>query len=162
MEAFQQPIRRAKMPSRAQEQPRGERAQPAPAHDDLRASSDIPLLEWIIGGAGFLLITGVIAFLLFHAITGIDSPPDVNVSVVSIRQNRSGYLVTVKARNYGGSTAEGLVIEGELKQGSRVLERSHTTVDYSPPGSEKQAGLFFTRDPRQFDLQIRPLGYEDP
>jgi uncharacterized protein (TIGR02588 family) len=36
------------------------------------------------------------------------------------------------------------------------------TLDYSPPGSEKQAGLFFTRDPRQFQLQVRALGYVEP
>ena len=157
------------MAKRAQEKPSGENAygiaepsQDAPASDGLRATSDIPLLEWIIGGVGFLLITSVIAFLLYHAITGIDSPPDVNVSIVSIQQNRSGYLVRVKARNDGGSTAEGVVIEGELKKGSQVLERSETTVDYSPPGSEKEFGLFFTRDPRQFELQIRALGYENP
>jgi uncharacterized protein (TIGR02588 family) len=157
------------MASRAQEPARGEgaynnteRGRDALTYDKSPASSDIPTLEWIVGGVGFLLITGVIAFMLYHAITGIDSPPDVNVNVLSIRQNRSGYLVTVKARNYGGSTAEGLVIEGELRNGAQVLERSHTTLDYSPPGSEKEVGLFFTRDPRRFDLQVRALGYEEP
>jgi uncharacterized protein (TIGR02588 family) len=139
-----------------------EPAQDARPREERQASSDIPMSEWIVGAVGFLLVTGVIVFMLYHAITKIDSPPDVNVSVLSIRQNRSGYLVTVRARNYGGSTAEGLVIEGELKKGSQILERSHTTLDYAPPGSDKQAGLFFTRDPRQFELQLRPLGYEEP
>jgi len=155
--------------SSAQEQSRGEtpyeneeRSQHAPVSHEVGATSDIPLLEWIVGGVGFLLIASVVAFLLYHAITGVDSPPDVNVSIVSIRQNRSGYIVRVKARNDGGSTAEGVVIQGELKKGSQVLERSHTTLDYAPPGSEKEFGLFFTRDPRQFELQIRPLGYENP
>jgi uncharacterized protein (TIGR02588 family) len=157
------------MARRAQEQASAEGAynvaEPAPAarpYDDAQASSDIPVSEWIVGGVGFLLVTGVIVFMLYHAITKIDSPPDIDVSVLSIRQNRSGYLVTVRARNDGGSTAEGLVIEGELKKGSQILERSHTTLDYAPPGSEKQAGLFFTRDPRHFELQLRALGYEDP
>ncbi|HEX2228422.1 MAG TPA: TIGR02588 family protein [Candidatus Binatia bacterium] len=157
------------MAKRAQEKPGGEKthelaepSQQAPASDEVRGTSDIPLLEWIVGGVGFLLITSVIAFLLYHAITGMDSPPDVSVSIVAIRQNRSGYLVRVKARNDGGSTAEGVVIQGELKKGSQVLERSETTLDYSPPGSEKEFGLFFTRDPRQFELHIRPLGYEKP
>ena len=157
------------MADRAQELTRDESAdnraeslRDALTHEESAGSSDIPVLEWIVGGVGFLLVTGAIVFMLYHAITRIDSPPDVGVSVVSIRQNRSGYLVTVRARNYGGSTAEGLVIEGELKDGSQSLERSHTTLDYAPPGSEKEAGLFFTRDPRKFELQLRPLGYEEP
>jgi uncharacterized protein (TIGR02588 family) len=157
------------MATEAQGRSRGERVgniagheREALAYDRPQFTSGIPTLEWIVGGVGLLLITGVIAFMLYHAITGIDSPPDVNVSVVSIRQNRSGYLVMIKARNYGGTTAEGTVIEGELKKGSQVLERSHTTLDYSPPGSEKELGLFFRQDPRLFQLQIRPLGYEEP
>jgi uncharacterized protein (TIGR02588 family) len=64
--------------------------------------------------------------------------------------------------NEGGQTAEGVDIEGELRTGIEPVERSRTTIDYLPPRSEKKAGLFFTRDPRQFDLQVRSLGYEEP
>jgi uncharacterized protein (TIGR02588 family) len=75
---------------------------------------------------------------------------------------RSGYLVTVKTSNHGGSTAAAVVIQGELRRGSDVLEQSHVTLDYSPPSSANQVGLYFTRDPRQFDLQVRALGYVEP
>lgn len=135
---------------------------PSPAREDPYAAGDIPLLEWIVGAVGFVLVTAVIVFVLYEAITGSQSPPDIRVSVRSVLPLRNGYLVNLEAVNQGGATAAGVVLEAELRQGSELFERSHVTLDYSPPGSAKRAGLFFTRDPRQFDLQVRALGFEEP
>ncbi len=77
-------------------------------------------------------------------------------------QTASGFLVRITAVNEGGTTAEGVIVEAELRSGTEPVERSRTTIDYLPPRSEKKAGLFFTRDPRQLDLQVRSLGYEEP
>jgi uncharacterized protein (TIGR02588 family) len=127
-----------------------------------RTTNDIPALEWFIGAVGFVVVAGVILFLFHHAITARQSPPEVEVRVMSVARTQNGYLVTVKALNRGGSTAAKVVLEALLRKESAVLERSHTMLDYSPPGSERQAGLFFTRDPRQFELQVRALGYVEP
>ena len=122
----------------------------------------IPIWEWIVAAVGLVLVAGVIGFLLYEAFSGERLPPDVKLSVKSVVQTRNGFLVRITAVNEGGMTAEGVIIEGELRSGSEVLERSRTTIDYLPPGSEKRGGLFFTRDPRRFELQVRPLGYEEP
>jgi uncharacterized protein (TIGR02588 family) len=122
----------------------------------------IPIWEWVVAGIGLVLVAGVIGFLLYEAFSGNRLPPDVKLSVESVVQIRNGYLVKITAVNEGGQTAEGVDIEGELTTGTESLERSRTTIDYLPPRSEKKAGLFFTRDPRQLDLQVRPLGYEEP
>jgi uncharacterized protein (TIGR02588 family) len=122
----------------------------------------IPIWEWIVAAIGFMLVAGVIGFLLYEALAGNRLPPDVKLSVDSVVQTRNGYLVKITAVNQGGTTAEGVDIEGELRRGTEPVERSQTTIDYLPPRSEKRAGLFFTRDPRQFDLQVRPFGYEEP
>ncbi len=142
----------------------GESAERAPDRGSYenQKTSDIPILEWIIGAAGLVIVAGVIAFLFYHAVTSSQSPPDVSAEVTSVMRIRSGYLVTVKTSNHGGSTAAAVVIQGELRKGSDVLEQSHVTLDYSPPNSANQVGLFFTRDPRQFDLQVRALGYVEP
>jgi uncharacterized protein (TIGR02588 family) len=131
-------------------------------YDDPGALDDIPALEWITGALGFMLVAGVILVLCYTAITVTHSPPDINVSVAAVVHNRNGYLVIVKTVNHGGATAAGVVVQGELRNASQVLERSQATLDYSPPGSEKQAGLFFTRDPHQFQLHVRALGYVEP
>jgi uncharacterized protein (TIGR02588 family) len=104
----------------------------------------------------------VTGFLLFEALSGNRLPPDVKLSVASVVEIRNGFLVRITAVNEGGMTAEGVIVEAELRSGTEPVERSRTTIDYLPPRSEKKAGLFFTRDPRQLDLQVRSLGYEEP
>jgi uncharacterized protein (TIGR02588 family) len=122
----------------------------------------IPIWEWITAAIGFVLVASVIGFLLYEALSGNQMPPDVKLSVASIVRAQNGYLVKITAVNQGGITAEGVIVEGELRSGTEAVERSRTTIDYLPPRSEKRAGLFFTRDPQQFELQVRPFGYEEP
>ena len=122
----------------------------------------IPIWEWIVAGVGLVLVAGVIGFLIYEAFTGKRLPPDVKLSVDSVVEIRNGFLVRITAVNEGGMTAEGVIVEAELRSGTEPVERSRTTIDYLPPRSEKRAGLFFTRDPRQLDLQVRSLGYEEP
>jgi uncharacterized protein (TIGR02588 family) len=122
----------------------------------------IPIWEWIVAAIGFILVAGVIGFLLYEAVGGNRLPPDVKLSVDSVVQTRNGYLAKITAVNEGGMTAAGVVIEGELSRGAEPVERSWTTIDYLPPRSEQRGGLFFTRDPLQFELQVRPFGYVEP
>jgi uncharacterized protein (TIGR02588 family) len=141
-----------------QERPKNEIAERARA----RQESEIPPLEWIVGGLGLALVTAIILFLLYQAFAGNQAPPEVRLRVESIEQSGSTYRVDLKVVNEGGTTAEGLVLEGELKKGDQQVERSFTTIEFLPPGSEKKVGLFFRHDPRELALEIRPLGYEDP
>jgi uncharacterized protein (TIGR02588 family) len=148
---------------------RGRQGSKMPALAQARSASQkqqekeaIPIWEWIVAGVGLVLVSGVIGFLLYEAFTGSRLPPDVKVSVESVVQTGNGFLVRITAVNEGGTTAEGVIVEAELRSGTEPVERSRTTIDYLPPRSEKKAGLFFTRDPRQLDLQVRSLGYEEP
>ena len=109
-----------------------------------------------------MLVAGALGLLLYKAIWREVSPPEVIVRVISVVPMQNGYLVRFHAVNEGGSTAEGVVIEGELGRGTERAETSHTTLDYLPARSEKRGGLFFTHDPRQFDFQMRAFGYEEP
>jgi len=117
---------------------------------------------WGIGLLGLALVLGSIAFALYEAAAGDSSPPDVTVRVDSILPTRNGYLVEFRAVNEGGSTAEGLTIEGELKNGAESVETSDTTIEYVPSHSERGGGLFFTSDPRRYELRLRAKGYEKP
>jgi uncharacterized protein (TIGR02588 family) len=122
----------------------------------------IPTLEWIVGGIGFVIVAGVLGFLLYAAITNDNPLPDVKLSVDTVARLRNGYLVQFTAINEGGLTAQGVTVEGELRSGADVVERSETAIEFLPPGSKKSAGIFFSKDPRQFELKLRPLGYEEP
>lgn len=124
--------------------------------------NDAPLWIWSIGLLGLVLVLGSIAFMLYEAAMGDTSPPDVSVRVEAIESTGTGFLVTFRAVNEGGSTAAGLTVEGTLKNGVESVETSNTTIEYLPSHSEREGGLFFTLDPRQYDLQLRATGYEEP
>jgi uncharacterized protein (TIGR02588 family) len=123
---------------------------------------DAPFWMWGIALFGLALVLGSIVFMLYEATAGDSSPPDVSVRVDSILPTRHGFLVEIRVVNEGGSTAEGLTVEGELRNGSESVEISNTTIEYVPSHSEREGGLFFTVDPRQYELQLRAQGYEKP
>ena len=157
------------MAARTDHTTRGRQGSKMPALAQARSTSQkqqekdaIPIWEWIVAGVGLVLVAGVVGFLIYEAFTGKRLPPDVKLSVDSVVEIRNGFLVRITAVNEGGMTAEGVIVEAELRSGTEPVERSRTTIDYLPPRSEKRAGLFFTRDPRQLDLQVRSLGYEEP
>ena len=123
---------------------------------------DAPLWMWGIGLVGLVLVLGSIGFALYEAAAGDSSPPDVTVHVQEILPAQDGFLVEFRVVNEGGTTAAGLTIEGELRNGTEIVEASDTTVEYVPSHSEREGGVFFTRDPRQYELQLRAKGYETP
>lgn len=132
------------------------------AEKDQGTLKHAPLWMWGIALVGLALVLGSIAFMLYEAAAGDASPPDVTLHVQSIVPTRNGYLVEFRAVNEGGSTAEGLTIEGELRAGTESVETSNTTIEYVPSHSVRQGGLFFTTDPRQYELRLRAKGYEKP
>ena len=49
-----------------------------------------------------------------------------------------------------------------LKRGGTNVENSLVTVDYVAAGSERDAALFFSNDPRQGEVTVRAKGYIEP
>jgi uncharacterized protein (TIGR02588 family) len=118
--------------------------------------------EWAVAALGLVLIVGAVGYLAYFALTTRSEPPSVLVTAESVAPSGEGYLVTVKAANRGGSTAAALTIEGTLMRDGSIVESSEATIDYLPRSSERQAGLFFTRDPSQYRLDLHPKGYANP
>lgn len=131
-------------------------------HKENKKIKDAPWWMWAIALLGFALVAGSISFMIYEAAAGDSSPPDVRVDVDSIQPTRVGFLVKFRALNQGGSTAEGLTVEGVLRNGSEIAEISNTVIQYLPAHSQREGGLFFTSDPRQYQMQLRAKGYEDP
>lgn len=132
------------------------------AEKDREKLNEAPLWMWGIALLGLVLVLGSIGFMLYEAAAGDSSPPNVTVRIDSILPTQSGFLVEFRVVNEGGSTAEGLTVEGELKRGTERVETSNTTIEYVPSHSEREGGLFFTFDPRQYELLVRAKGYEKP
>jgi uncharacterized protein (TIGR02588 family) len=68
----------------------------------------------------------------------------------------------LRVTNHGGQTAARVNVEGELRGAGGALETRSAMINYVPAGSERQAGLFFSHDPRQYDVQLWAEGYEQP
>jgi uncharacterized protein (TIGR02588 family) len=132
------------------------------AGEEARREGYIPVWEWIAGVVGLVLVVGTIGFLLYRAVTGGSSPPEVEISVEAITPIRSGYLVEVSVSNTGEGTAAELTLTGELRDGTEVVETSTVTLDYVPSQSSREAGLYFSEDPREFELSLRAEGYRAP
>lgn len=123
---------------------------------------DAPPWVWGIALLGLAMVVGSIGFMLYEAVAGDMSPPDVAVRIDVVLPTRNGYLVRFRAVNEGGTTAEGVTIEGELRNGTGSVETSNTTIEYVPSHSEREGGLYFTLDPKQYELRLRAKGYEKP
>ncbi len=120
------------------------------------------MAQWAVGIGSTLLVLALLGFVLYLAVEGTSRPPVIQVRVERVLEAPGGYVVEVGVYNEGGSTAAALVIEGTLKQDTVTVERSSATISYVPADTEREAGLFFTRDPRRYELEVRPVGYDRP
>lgn len=123
---------------------------------------DIPLIEWVIGVIGAALVVGALLFLLYRELTGDGTPPNLTVEIESVTPVEAGYRVQVIVRNRGQITAQAVMVEGELTRAGESVETSQASLDYVAAQSEASGGLFFTRNPEQFELQVRATGYQIP
>lgn len=136
--------------------------------DSRRAQQPIPVLEWIVAALGGALVLGTLLFMTWDAVRGDRSPPDIMVTVDSVVVRQSGYLVTIRAHNAGGTTAENVTVEGVLALAGDSTETASAVLDYLPAHSTRGGGLFFLHDPRTpgsstaHRIRVRALGYQEP
>lgn len=130
--------------------------------DTRKAKNETSPAEWIIAVVSALLVLGAIGSLLYQALADKEDPPRVEIQVNSIQPSGDNYLVQVSVQNQATGTAEALVIEGTLEADTGSVETSQVTIDYLPGNGRREAGIFFTRDPRLFTLRLRPVGYDLP
>jgi len=123
---------------------------------------DIPRIEWLVAFVGLSLVLGTAIFIAYAGYTRGSSPPDISIAVEAVVELRQGYVVKIRAENRGDTTAANVTVEGELKSASGIAETSEATFQYLPPKSERRGGLFFTNDPRRYELDLKPKGYETP
>jgi uncharacterized protein (TIGR02588 family) len=135
---------------------------PSAAAEEAHPDRATPLLEWIVGGIGTVLVGGAIAFLLYHALVRDGSPPDLRVAAERVLELEGGYLVRFRAFNAGHSAAAQVTIEGELAGPDGSVEVSDVVLDYLPPRSDREGGLLFSEDPRNGELRLRATGYAKP
>jgi uncharacterized protein (TIGR02588 family) len=125
-------------------------------------NGEIPAWEWVVGAIGLVFVVASIGFMLYQAFVVDEIAPEIVFETEEIVRSGSIYLVKVQVANHGEMVVAGLVIEGILMEGEEEVEISETIIDYVPAGSQRKAGLFFTRNPQEFDLQLRAKSYVEP
>ena len=118
--------------------------------------------EWVVAAISTALVLGAIGFMLYEALSEPPSPPRITVQVDSVVATSAGYIVEFTAENSGQTTAQGVEIEGELRSDTGTVQTSSATIGYVPQNASRQGGLFFTEDPRNYRLELRPKGYDRP
>jgi uncharacterized protein (TIGR02588 family) len=121
-----------------------------------------PLSEWLVAALGLVLLCASVAYLGWQAFTSQAAVPEPTVRVLAVEPQNGQYLVRVRVTNQSRATAAALRVEGVLRQGGQAIETSGTEFQYLPGGSSVQGGIYFTRDPRQFELVVAAKGFEEP
>lgn len=127
-----------------------------------KAAQQTPLLEWIAGGLGLLLVLLTLGFVGLEALNDDGSPPDIVIETSEVRQVTGGYLLLFRAVNKGASPAAAVQVEGVLRPSGGNEETATTTLDFVADHSSKDGGLFFRNDPRLGGLVLRPVGFASP
>lgn len=120
------------------------------------------LLEGITAVIGLILVLFSVGYIAFKGITERDSPPDLVVSITSVKPVASGYLVEFKVKNEGEKNAANIVIEGKLAKNDGDFDTKTTTINYIASKSEQSGGLYYEENPALNKLNIKAVGYENP
>lgn len=121
-----------------------------------------PAAEWICAAIGFAITATTFLVVARDLGASTETAPVIELSVDHVEQQAAGYLVSLRARNVSRATAAAYRVEGSLVRDGTVVERSDVTFDYVPRGSTETGGLWFSQNPADFELTLRPLGYQQP
>lgn len=131
------------------------------ARDD--GESGASVWEWVVAAIGAVVVLGALGIVLYEGISQPETPPQIEVTVDTVFESGAGtFAVEMTVRNRGRTTAAGLMVEGELRSDTGVVETAQATLDYVPGESRRRAGLIFSHDPSRFALEVRALGYDIP
>jgi uncharacterized protein (TIGR02588 family) len=133
------------------------------AKEDLKTRiKKITLIEWIVSSTGTILFMFTLGFVLYNAVFGNGTPANINLRTLSVQQNGTDYLITIEAFNKGDASVEGLEVEVTLLDNGNEVEKGVTTFDYVPGNSKRKGGIFFRNNPKEYKIELRPLGFEEP
>lgn len=124
--------------------------------------SETPLLEWLIGSAGVVLLVSCVAFLIYQGLHDRPAPGPVSSSVTGVIDAGDHHVVMFKITNGGSQTLSNLHVSARLLADGREVESARTTIDYLPGHSSREGGFYFERNPRALTVDIRPEGYQKP
>jgi uncharacterized protein (TIGR02588 family) len=131
--------------------------------DNRSSEADNPgWIEWATGLVSAGLVIAMITWVTWEALTAETKPPEFSISVTNREMVEGGYRVTFDIANRSAQTASAVVVRGEILDGGNVAEDAEVTFDYVPAQSQARGAIFFSRDPGEAEMRVRPVGYTTP
>jgi len=127
-----------------------------------KESENTPAWEWIFAAIGFILVAGSVSMMIYRGVTEDYVPAHFSVTPGAVTSAEGSHIVPFSVKNLGSQTAASLTIEGSLSRGEQTVETSSVTVTYVPANSIREGVIFFTKNPGDFELRLRAMGYEKP
>ena len=87
---------------------------------------------------------------------------EVEVHLEDIRVEAGDYYLPITVTNAGGSTAQDVVLLGELISPNGEAERAEVSFAYLAGAEQEQAELVFQHDPAAGDLSVRVTSFVVP
>jgi uncharacterized protein (TIGR02588 family) len=120
-------------------------------------------LEWVVFTASFVLVTSMLAYLVYDGLTLGDTPPTLEITSGEPELLADQYHVPISVTNRGDLTAEGVNVEVVLENGGAESERAEFEIAFLPRGATQEGQAAFRTDPRSGgQLKARITGYEQP
>jgi uncharacterized protein (TIGR02588 family) len=136
-------------------------AQTAPSAG--RHAAPTPPLEVALGVVGAAILTFVVAYLIISALEGTGSGfPEIRVDRGAAQRQGQHWLLPIEATNVGKAPVAQLRIVAHLQPDGESSESGEMVIDYLAPGSSQPGGFFFSTEPREGTLSIRPVSYVEP
>lgn len=104
-------------------------------------------VEWLTGLVSAVIVLAVIGWIAKDAFRDQDTTPDLGATVLTTEQRSNGFQVSFEVSNTASATASQVTVDGVILNGSDVVEKASTVLDYVPGRSKARGGLIFINDP---------------
>lgn len=113
-------------------------------------------VEWAASLGAFAVIFGLVAFLLFEAVTQSSGPPALYAAIGEVTARDGQVEVEVLVDNRGGQGADAVSVRGRSTVGGAMRT---ATLDQVPPHSRRAVVLVFEAPVDPQALEVSVVGY---
>ena len=121
-----------------------------------------PFWEWVMAGIGLLLLIASLTYFGYHALVEETQTPEPLVEVWGVEKQGDRFVVLLRATNRSRSAAADVKVEASLERDGQVVEQGETEFQYLPGESSREGGLFFSRNPAEFEVKVKAKSFRQP